>query len=282
MPKPDEKLDDEGRELAAAMNVEEPSPEVEPGEEGTPKETPPKPSGIEDEVRKLREEWDASRQDMSARIEHLQNENAFYRTRLEEKSPREVTREEVEKEDVLPITEEEYYKNPVKASIAITEYVLKKQVTKAQQQRSKQYDEEMRGAYERGRDNAFKKWPDLFKGIEGEVENIVYQSYNDRRITRPQEMESEGTWAFAGEIMRRAKGELNFEKYYRTAPGATDAGFSEIPSAGRSRGKSASGREWDEEADVFLEEMNRGEKKPITKEEIDSMVTAPPKSKRRK
>lgn len=281
MPKPDEKLDDEGRELATAMGVEEPSPEVGPGGEETPPVTPPKTPGIEDEVRKLREEWEASRQDMAARIDHLQNENAFYRTRLDEQRPREVPREEVEKEEPLPISEEEYYKNPVKASIAIAEYTLRKQVTKAQAQRARQQDGEMREAYERGRDNAFRKWPELFKGIEGEVESIIYQGYKDQRITRPQEMESEGTWAFAGEIMRRAKGELNFEKYYRANPAASEPGFTETPSAGRTRGKPAPAPEWDEEAEILLEEMNRGEKKPITKEEIHSMMTTPPKSKRK-
>ena len=281
MPKPDEKLDDEGRELAAAMGVEEPSPEVGPGGEETPPATPPKTPGIEDEVRKLREEWEASRQDMATRIDHLQNENAFYRTRLDEQRPREVLREEVEKEESLPISEEDYYKNPVKASMAIAEHVLRKQVTKAQQQRVRQYDGEMREAYERGRQNAFTKWPELFKGIEGEVEGIVYQSYKDQRITRPTDMESESTWAFAGEIMRRAQGELNLEKYYRANPGASEPGFTETPSAGRTRGKSAPAPEWDEEAEILLEEMNRGEKKPITKEEIHSMMTTPPKSKRK-
>jgi len=281
MPKPDEKLDDEGRELATAMGVEEPSPEVEPGEEAAAKETPPKTPGIEDQIRSLREEWDASRQDMETRINHLQNENAFYRTRLEERPRAEVTREEVKKEEKLPISEEEYYKNPVKASMAIAEYALKKQVAKAQEVQGKRYDEEMRMSYERGRDNAFKKWPELFKGIEGDVENLVYEGYKNRRITRPREIEDEGTWAFAGEITRRAKGELNFEKYYRPNPGATDAGFSEVPSAGRTRGKIAAAPEWDAEADILLEEINRGEKKPITKEEVNSMVTAPPKSKRR-
>jgi hypothetical protein len=281
MPKPDEKLDDEGRELAAAMGVDEPSPEVEPGEEAAAKGTPPKAPGIEDEFRKFREEQESSRQAMEERINHLQNENAFYRTRLDEQRPREVSREEVEKEEPLPISEEEYYKNPVKASMVIADYVLRKQVTKAQQGQSKQYDDEMRMSYERGRDNAFKKYPELFKGIEGEVENTVYRAYKDRRITRPREMEDEGTWAFAGEINRRAQGELNFEKYYRPNPGATDPGFSETPSAGRTRGKSAPAVEWDDEAETMLEEINRGEKKPITKEEIHSMMATPPKSKRK-
>lgn len=279
MSKPDENLDEEGRALAAAMGVEEPSPEVEPGAKETPKESPPKTLGIENDVRKLREEFDLSRQDMEARINHLQNENAFYRTRLDEQRPREVPREEVE--EVLPISEEEYYKNPVKASMVIAEHVLRKQVTRAQAQRALQQNGEMRQAYERGRANAFQKWPELFKGIEGEVENIIYQGYKDQRITRPQEMESESTWAFAGEIMRRATGELNFEKYYRPNPDASEPGFTETPSAGRTRGKFAPAPEWDEEAEILLEEMNRGERKPITKEEIHSMMTTPPKSKRK-
>jgi len=281
MLKPDEKLDDEGRELATAMGVEGQSPEVEPGEEGASKSTPSKAPGIEDEVRKLREDFDSSRQDMASRIDQLTNENAFYRARLEEQRPREVSREEVEKEEALPISEEDYYKNPVKGSMVIAEYTLKKQVAKAQEAQGKRYEVEMRSAYERGRDNAFKKWPELFKGIEGEVENIMYNSYKERRITNPREMEEEGNWAFAGEIMHRAKGELNFEKYYRSNPGATDAGFSEVPSAGRARGRTTAAPEWDAEADILLDEINRGEKKPITKEEVNSMVMAPPKSKRR-
>jgi hypothetical protein len=231
----------------------------------------------------MQEKYDTTLQAMETRVNHLSNENAFYRQRLEERPERgrEVSREEIEKEEALPISEEDYYKNPVKGSMIIAEHALKRMVTKAQGERSKQYDEEMHSAYDRGRDKAFRKWPELFKGIEGQVENMMYESYKGKRVTHPRDMESEENWAFAGELMRRAQGELNFEKYYRQNPGASDAGFSEVPSAGRTRGRSAQ-PEWDPEAETLLEEINRGEKKQITKEEVNALITAPPKSKRGK
>jgi hypothetical protein len=80
-------------------------------------------------------------------------------------------------------------------------------------------------------------------------------------------VESTATWATLAEAVRRAKGELDFGKYYQRRLSPLSEPFSETPTGARG-GTRGNEVVFDEETELLLKAINKGEKKPITKEEV--------------
>lgn len=244
----------------------EPSEETPPGS-GTEEETP---SPKDDSVEGLRSQLKAMQNgmmefqaSMQAQLSQAQNDAAYYRglaTRNKEQDS-----EEPQEPD---IDEKDYYANPVEAARKIARDEFRKEFDRARQQGVAVRVNELRKSYDRGRDRAIKMYPKLFQGIERPSEDMVFEAIRTNRITDPRDVESEQIWLTAAEAIRRSQGELDFTKYYRSRPPSPQSEpFSETPSGAR-QGQRGSEAVFDEEADDFLRAMNKGEDKPITKQEI--------------
>jgi len=239
-----------------------------PPEPVTEGETPPpKGESAEDlrtQVKSMQEEFRNFQLSVQRDLSQAQNDVAYYRGLAERGKTAEA---EAPAEESGP-DETEFYKNPLQASRKIVQDEIAKEKEKARNAQLARHVNEMRGSYERGRDVTIRKYPKLFQGIERQVEDLMFEAVRTNRIADPREAESEQNWVLAAESIRRAKGELDFTKYYGSRPPSPQSEpFSETPTGTR-YGTRSPGPAYDDEAEDFLRAVNRGEKKPITKEEI--------------
>lgn len=273
MPKPDEELEDLEDETPAdeeSPDTEPESDEEEAEEEPSDEDTSDEAEGVEEdqgETGRLKREL-AELKEEKAR---LLNDSAYYRNLFEE-SRRGTTPKPAEKEEETPlVTAEEYYADPVKASMKIADLAVQRFVKKQQEGAVTNYRENMKRAYGEGRAGAIRSYPKLMKGVEREVEDYVFEAIKNQRLTDPQDARNPEVWAIAAESVRRSKGELDFSKYYQQenhqGP-ASEPPWSELPSRTRRSPGTSRRLQLDDEAKIFIEEINRGEKKKITEEEI--------------
>jgi len=250
------------RELPPDELSEETPPDTE-SEEETP---PDKAESAEDLRTQLKAMQNGMREfqtSMQAQLSQAQNDAAYYRG-LAARNKGEDSEEPPEPE----IDEKEYYASPVETARKIARDEFRKEFDRVRQQGVAVRVNELRKSYERGRDRAIKLYPKLFQGIERASEDMVFEAIRTNRIGDPRDVESEQVWLTAAEAIRRQQGELDFSKYYRSRPPSPQSEpFSETPSGAR-QGQRGSEVVFDDEAEEFLRAMNKGEEKPMTRQEI--------------
>jgi hypothetical protein len=238
----------------------------EPGQEGTPPSKEPTVEELRAQMKALSDEMEGIKQQFQRDYSQAQNDVAYYKGLAERRvgpGPEPEARPEEP-----GIGETEFYQNPVEATRKVFQTEFEKRRQEAAQQAMAYRVNEMKIAYEAGRDTAMRKYPVLFKGIEKQVEDMMFEAFRQGQIVDPRRMGSEESWTYAAEAIRRSKGELDFSKYYQPrSPVPQAEPFSETPTGTR-YGQRTGGPVYDDEAELFLRAINRGEKKPLTKEEI--------------
>lgn len=129
----------------------------------------------------------------------------------------------------LVVTEEEFVRDPVRATAKIAQ---------AAREFDRRQDDARRVVFEaraaqrnfvEGRQKAFLETPALFNGLEHQVSEYVAASFKDRLISADQIREPK-TWQWVAQLIRSERGELDFSKYYKTAaPNPMPAGHTELP-----------------------------------------------------
>ena len=103
------------------------------------------------------------------------------------------------------------YENPLESVQTAVQRELARERQERQQQEQARYAMELRDAYQEGRHKAYKSNPDLFKGIERDVEGGM-MAMVQRGLFYPSDLRREDVWEDAGKLARLRRNEFGYLK----------------------------------------------------------------------
>ena len=216
-------------------------PSVTPAEPQTPPEVPtPQPSapaGGGDGMEKLSarleelERIAGEAQDRAARAEH--EARLAYNLREQFGLQRGKTQEDVPESP--PVSDDEFLTNPAKATAKVYEFFREKDRKERERERVTTYVETARTAYERGKQEAMKANPALYRGIESDISREVLSNVQSSLQTgQPVDaaiLSNPRYWEAAALAMRVMNGE-DVSKYYQRSHAPVAPSHTETPTAG--------------------------------------------------
>ena len=186
--------------------VEEPAEEVESQKEQTQEES------VED----LKKELESFKEKDSKRdktIESLQHDRDYFEGQLRRREQPEKAdifqADEVPKEPLKEIVPKWDYEKPAESAVDIVDARLAKWEENRTVEQRKEQATEAQSAYTEGQRLATRNSPDMFDGIEKEVNALVYASYM-KGIIHPRDLRNPETWDTAAQLVHLQN--KNFDK----------------------------------------------------------------------
>ena len=164
------------------------------------------------------------------------------------------------------------YENPIKSMDTYLEHKLSKEREKMQHESNRRMVLETQQRFERGKRTAYETNPRLFKGIEKDVEGVVFQSVRSG-IVQPWEVDDPKTWETAATVLaasRKDYSRLMPDKVTPVSPTPT-----ETPSYSRSASSGDIEVTLDEADKTWAKEQN------ITEEQAKEIIKKEYLAKRR-
>jgi len=217
----------------------EPSSVTQAEPQTPPEQTPQPPApaggggGMEELSAKIEEleRLTQEAQDRASRAEH--EARLAYNLREQFGQQRGRTQEDVP--DAPSVTDDEFLTNPAKATAKVYEFFREKDRKERERERVVNYVETARTAYERGKQDALKANPALYRGIEADISREVLSNVQSSlQAGQPVDAGVLGNpryWEAAALAMRVMNGE-DVSKYYQRGHSPVAPGHTETPSAG--------------------------------------------------
>jgi len=227
-------------ETGQPTEVAAPAPQAAPAPEPAPappaEVIQPKYSGksLEDLANELAEK-DAYISQVNERASRAEHEAILTRNLVEQ-----FARERGGRQDAVPeaptVSDDEFLTNPAKATSKIIEGYFQRERQEREKERVTQYVDSARSAYEVGKQEAVKVNPNLYRGIQADIEREVLNNVQaSLRAGQPVDtavLRNPRYWEAAALAMRVMNGE-DVSKYYARGPATPMApGHQETPSAG--------------------------------------------------
>ena len=137
--------------------------------------------------------------------------------------------------EVPNVTDDEFLTNPAKATGKIIESYFHRERAEREKERVAQYVESARSAYETGKQEAVKSNPNLYRGIQTDIErevlNNVQASLKAGQPVDTNVLRNPRYWEAAALAMRVMNGE-DVSKYYQSKNAPMAPGHTETPTAG--------------------------------------------------
>jgi hypothetical protein len=222
-------------EVVAPVNVmTEPTAPTAPVE--VKQEVPTKYGGktVEDLAREMAEKDDyiASVNERASRAEH----EAQLTRNLVEQFARGQGRPQEDVPKTPEVSDDEFLTNPAKATSKIIESYFARDKAEREQEKTRQYVDTARTAYEEGKAGAIKANPNLYRGIEAdlsrEVSNSVLSSLKAGQPVDASALKNPKYWEAAAVAMRIMGGEDVSKYYERKVHTPMTPAYTETPSAG--------------------------------------------------
>jgi hypothetical protein len=204
-------------------------------------EVPTKYGGktVEDLAREMSEK-DAYISEVNERAARAEHEAMLTRNLVEQFARGQGRPQEQEAPLDLGVTDDEYLTNPVKASAKITSKIVESYFAKdraeREQEKTRQYVDTARTAYEAGKAEALKMNPNLYRGIEAdlsrEVLNSVQASLKAGSPVDSSALKNPKYWEAAAVAMRIMNGDDVSKYYERKVHTPMTPTHTETPSAG--------------------------------------------------
>ena len=137
--------------------------------------------------------------------------------------------------EVPAVSDDEFLTNPAKATGKIIEGYFQRERAERERERVTQYVESARSAYETGRQEAVKANPNLYRGIQADIEREVLNNVQSAlKAGQPVDtnvLRNPRYWEAAALAMRVMNGE-DVSKYYQSKNAPMAPSHTETPTAG--------------------------------------------------